>query len=261
MTDLNWIDLFRIIHPVFVVVFVFPLIGIVGAMAWQTRQRRLQTQGDGSKSRIPAVVGSEHVKYGKWLAGGVVGGSLLGLLHPSLKYILRNELFTKEPFQAYVVLAFFVATAASLVLMYWAHKAPWTYVFGALTAVGILVLGFQDALFGRAPLFDATKFGAIFRRDFDWMVSHFYAGMLACLLMVLSLATITDIYRDRSHTWRRFHGAMNAFALLVFLMQGFTGARDLLEIPLSWQEPTIYSCNFDRSSPLYKQCPPFENQP
>ncbi|MGQ9864919.1 MAG: DUF4079 domain-containing protein [Pseudanabaenaceae cyanobacterium] len=261
MTDLNWIDLLRLVHPVLVVTFVFPLIGIVSAMAWQTRQRRLQTQGEGSKSRIPAGVGSEHVKYGKWLAGGVVGGSLLGLLHPSLKYITRNELLTKEPFQAYVVLAFFAVTAVALGLLYVAREAPWRYLFGGLTATGILVLGFQDAWLGRAPLFDATKYGAIFRRDFDWMVSHFYFGMVAAVLMVLSLATITEIYRDRSHTWRRAHSVLNAFALVVFLMQGFTGARDLLEIPLSWQEPTIYSCNFDRGSPLYKQCPPFENQP
>ncbi len=261
MTDLNWVDLLRIVHPVFIVTFVFPLIGIVSVMAWQTRQRRLQTQGEGVFSRIPAGVGSEHVKYGKWLAGGVVGGSLLGLLHPSVKYIFRNELFTKEPFQAYVVLAFFVVTAVSLVLLYGSQETPWRYVFGFLTAVGILVLGFQDALLGRAPLFDATKYGAIFRRDFDWMVSHFYSGMVAALLMVLSLTTMKDIYRDLSHTARRLHSVLNAFALVVFLMQGFTGARDLLEIPLSWQEPIIYTCNFDRTSPLYKQCPPFENQP
>jgi hypothetical protein len=33
-------------------------------------------------------------------------------------------------------------------------------------------------------------------------------------------------------------------AALIFLAQGISGPRDLLEIPLSWQKPTIYSCDF-----------------
>lgn len=31
--------------------------------------------------------------------------------------------------------------------------------------------------------------------------------------------------------------------------QGLTGTRDLLEIPLSWQEPYVYQCN-----PATKTC-------
>jgi hypothetical protein len=39
-------------------------------------------------------------------------------------------------------------------------------------------------------------------------------------------------------------------AALLFLTQGLTGTRDLLEIPLSWQKSTIYSCDFNA-----KTCP------
>ena len=39
--------------------------------------------------------------------------------------------------------------------------------------------------------------------------------------------------------------------------QGITGTRDLLEIPLSWQKPTIYACNFEaRSCPALAPPPP-----
>jgi len=34
-------------------------------------------------------------------------------------------------------------------------------------------------------------------------------------------------------------------------VQAITGSRDLLEIPLSWQKPAVYSCDFNaRRCPL-----------
>ena len=33
-------------------------------------------------------------------------------------------------------------------------------------------------------------------------------------------------------------------AAVLFALQGLTGTRDLLEIPLSWQKPAIYACDF-----------------
>ena len=62
--------------------------------------------------------------------------------------------------------------------------------------------------------------------------------------MVFSLAITEDIYKDRSNRWRYTHIILNCFALLLFAGQGMTGARDLLEIPLSWQKPYIYRCDF-----------------
>jgi Protein of unknown function (DUF4079) len=80
--------------------------------------------------------------------------------------------------------------------------------------------------------------------------------MVAALLMVFSLAIVRDIYADRANRWRTTHVVLNCVALLLFVGQGLTGTRDLLEIPLSWQESTIYQCNFDKASPDYKTCPP-----
>ena len=47
------------------------------------------------------------------------------------------------------------------------------------------------------------------------------------------------------------HTLLNTIALILFLGQGLTGARDLLEIPLSWQAPYIYQCDFTN-----RTCPP-----
>lgn len=232
---LDTIDFLRILHPAIAVMIVFPLIGIVLHMAWQTRQRRLQSAA-GMKTKIPPVVGSEHVKIGKILAAAVVGISLLGLLHPSVKYLIKKDSINQNLFEVLAVAAMFLLTIGSLVLLYRAASKLWIGLFATLTGMGVVLIGMQDSVFGR------TGFGAIFRRDHEWYVSHFYSGILATLLMIFSLAIIQDIYRDRS--WRNAHTVINLVAVLLFVFQGLSGARDLLEIPLSWQEPFVFGCDF-----------------
>ena len=74
------VDVMALLHPALAVAVVFPIIGMVVNMAWQTRSRRLQSAGDG-KSKIPPSVGSEHVKLGRWLTGSVVGVTLVALAY------------------------------------------------------------------------------------------------------------------------------------------------------------------------------------
>ncbi|HEY9670686.1 MAG TPA: DUF4079 domain-containing protein, partial [Waterburya sp.] len=82
-------DFLALIHPAIAVAVVFPLIGIVVNFAWQTRQRRLQTLTEG-KSKIPPVVGREHVALGRWLTGSVVGVALIGLAYAIFEHILSQ---------------------------------------------------------------------------------------------------------------------------------------------------------------------------
>ncbi|WP_019501900.1 DUF4079 domain-containing protein [Pseudanabaena sp. PCC 6802] len=239
-------DALRLMHPAIAVAIVFPIIGMTLNMAWQARQRRLQTV-DGGKSKIPPVVGPEHLKLGRVLAGAVVGICLLGLLHPTIKYIIKENLWDKDRFQVITLALLGIATIASLVFLYQARERIWRGVFATLTGMGVVILGLQDKVFNR------QGFGAIFRRDDEWFVSHFYSGILATMLMIFSLAIIQDIYQDRSNRWRLVHTVLNSIAIFLFLGQAMTGVRDLLEIPLGWQEPTIYGCDFKN-----KVCPPFK---
>lgn len=210
-------DFFTLIHPILAVVVVFPLIGIVINFAWQTRQRRLQTSG-GAKSQIPPVVGREHVQLGRWLAGAVVGVALVGIAYAIIsKSFIEAQLWNKNPFQAIFILLMFAATIATLVLLYRARERNWRGIFATLTGTGLVILGCQDG---------------VFRRTNEWYWSHYYFGIIAALLMVFSLAIIEDIYKDRSNRWRNVHIILNCFALLLFIGQGFTGARDLFEIAL-----------------------------
>lgn len=233
MTFADWL---RLIHPILAVVVVYPLIGIVVRYAWQTRQRRLQTQAK-LKSKIPPSAGAEHVHLGRWLTGSVTGLALLGLAHPIFKTIIQQQVWTTQPGQVGFIVLMFVATIAALVLLYRATTKGWRATFATLTSAGLIILGLQDG---------------VFRRTNEWFFSHYYYGITAAILMVVSLAILPEIYRHL--TWRRVHIGLNTIALLLFLGQGVTGTRDLLEIPLSWQEPAIFSCDFAN-----QVCPPPAN--
>jgi len=233
-------DFLRLIHPTLAVIVVFPLIGMVSNLAWQTMQRRRQTK-EGGKSKIPPVVGPEHARLGRWLTGSVVGLVLIGVMIPIAKNIIKKNVWSTNPTQVVLIGLFLVGTIAALVALYYAQKKVWRAVFATLTGIGLVVLGAQEG---------------VWRRGFEWWVSHYYYGITAALLMVFSLAILPDIYQDRTHTWRKIHIALNTIALLFFIGQGFTGTRDLLEIPLSWQEPAIYSCDF-----VNLTCPQGQPQP
>ncbi|NJL87014.1 MAG: DUF4079 domain-containing protein [Leptolyngbyaceae cyanobacterium SM1_1_3] len=229
---MEFADWLRLMHPILAVVVVFPSIGMVTYFAWQTRQRRLKTKAK-EKTKIPPTVGSEHVNLGRWLTGAVTGLAILGVGHPIFKHIVTNQVWAEAPFRVAFIVAMFVLTLATLVFLYRARSKTWRIVFAALTIAGLWILGSQDG---------------VFRRTSEWYISHYYYGMAAATLMIVSLAILPEIYKSLS--WRRTHIILNCIALVFFMVQGITGTRDLLEIPLSWQEPYIYSCDF-----AAKSCP------
>jgi hypothetical protein len=210
-------DLIALIHPAIAVIWVFPLIGIASNFAWQTRQRRLQIKS-GEKSKIPPVVGREHLQIGRWLTVSVVGISLIAIAYsiflkgfPSLQK--KGEL---DNFLVILIVLMFMGTIASTVLLYRAKTRVWRGVFATLAGMGLIILGAQEG---------------VWRLSQEWYWSHYYYGIAVSILMLFSLAIVDDIYRDRTNFWRNLHVILNCLALLLFIGQGITGARDLLEIP------------------------------
>lgn len=235
-TYLKTEDLAALVHPAIAVAVIFPLIGMVVNFAWQTRQRRLQTVA-GNKSKIPPVVGREHVQIGRWLTGTVVGVTLIALAYSVifgsggfLEQQLKGNLNTV---QTTLIVLMFIATITAIVLLYRARQPLWRGIFATLSGIGLIILGSQDG---------------VYRLDNEWYWSHYYYGITVSLLMLFSLAIIEDIYKDKTNRWRYVHILLNCLALLLFIGQGITGTRDLLEIPLSWQKPAVYKCNFNQRS-------------
>ena len=216
-------DTLELLHPLLVVVVVFPLIGIVVNRALQVRQRRLQS-ASGGKSKIPPVVGQEHVQLGRWLTGAVVGVTLVALFNDIFGNILDKQVWRKDAFQVLWIGLLFAATIASLVLLYRAKEGRWRGIFATLTGMGLVVLGCQEG---------------VYRKTEVWYMSHYYYGITAALLMIFALAILPEIYKDRTNRWRKVHIVLNCFALLIFLGQGITGTQNLLEVPLNWQESYI----------------------
>ena len=139
-------DFFALVHPAIAVIVVFPLIGIVINRAWLVRQRRLQV-ADGEKSKIPPIVGSEHVAIGNWLSSSVVGVALLGMADPIFVGFLKNDTFSKEPLRALFVIAIFLVVITSFTLVFkskvkiWRNVFKvkiWRNVFAGLTSIGLV---------------------------------------------------------------------------------------------------------------------------
>lgn len=227
-------DTWALLHPAIAIIVVFPLLGIVLNRALLTRERRLAMKV-GEKSKIPPVVGSEHVVIGNYLSIAVVSVTFLGLAYPIFSKFISKNLISEEPFRVFFVVAIFALSIASFVFLFRAKTKTWRGIFATLTGMGLVLLGCQPE---------------IYRRGHEWFVSHFYYGILAALLMIFSVVIIQDIYQDRQNRWRNAHIAINTIALLLFIGQGITGARDLLEIPLHWQTPYVYQCDY-----VTKTCP------
>ena len=220
-------DFFALVHPAIAVIVVFPLLGIVVNRAWLVRQRRLQIV-DGEKSKIPPIVGSEHVAIGNWLSISVVGVALLGMADPIFVKFVKVNTFSAEPVRAFLVIAIFLTTIASFTFLFRIKIKTWRNLFAVLTSVGLIVLGLQPE---------------VYRRDSEWYFSHYYYGIAAAILMIISVVITQDIYKDKQNRWRNIHIILNCFALLLFIGQGMTGSRDLLSISYSWQKEYLKSCD------------------
>ena len=228
MAGVDWL---WILHPFLAVVLVYPLIGVVVRLAVQTRARRLQ------KQKLPVTVGRDHSDLGRWLAAAVVVVVLIAL---------SVVIGTKAPLvqfegglaRAIQLLLVLFGTFVSLLALWRCKRPVLRLAFSLITWAGVLGLGAQPEVWRLSD----NPFTPAF-----WQ-SHYWAGVGVTGLMLFSLGARAEILRDIRV--RRLHVTANVLAALLFLTQGLTGTRDLLEIPLSWQKSTIYACDFNA-----KTCP------
>ena len=228
MTALDWL---WILHPALAVVVVYPLLGVVMRLAWQTRQRRV------AKQKHPPTVGRDHSDAGRWLAAAVV---LLVLIALTVSIASRAPLadFPGGFRRAAQLLIVLLGTSASLIALWRCQAAVFRFSFGLLTFIGVLTLGAQTEVWRVSDDLFSSGF---------WQ-SHYWAGVGVTGLMLWSLSVRPEILRDLR--FRRLHVTASILAVVLFLVQGVTGTRDLLEIPLSWQQPAVYRCDF-----VLRSCP------
>ena len=217
MQTLDWLFL---LHPVLAVVLIYPLLGVVIRLGLQTRQRRV------NKANLPPTMGREHNQLGQWLAAAVVTLVLIALA------VVISAKQTADSARQLPLLLAWLGTATSLVALWRVQSAGLRLSFCLITWFGLLALGAQPEVF---RLSDNPLEAAFWQ-------SHYWGGVLVSGLMLFNLAAWPEIQRNLR--WRRLHLSANVLAAVLFLSQGISGSRDLLEIPLSWQKPYIFSCDF-----------------
>ncbi|MXZ83568.1 MAG: DUF4079 domain-containing protein [Synechococcus sp. SB0666_bin_14] len=228
---MEFVDWLWILHPALAVVFIYPLMGVVAHLGEQTRHRRVD------HVKLPPTVGRDHQDLGKWLTTGIVAVVLVAITVSIVTKSFWSD-SSQPPLRAYSLLLVLAGTVVALLVL-WRVQQRWQRVlFALLTWAGVLGLGAQPEVW---RVSDDP-------RTFAFWTAHYWTGVGLVALMLFSMAVRPEIARRLA--WRRVHLAIVTVASILFVVQGISGSKDLLEIPLTWQKPAIYQCDFNA-----RRCP------
>ena len=223
LSALQWLSL---LHPLLMVLFVYPVIGATIRIGIHVRERRL------GQYPLPASVGPEHLDHGRWLTTAMVLAVLLALgwsfLHGGVQGTgARGTGAQGAGFpgtgpgsdwpQRPLALALGAAAALASCLALWRVKRPLLRACFAITCwLALLGLGLQQEVsrWSDNPL------------DWNFWRSHFWGGWLLCGLLLFAMAAAPEI--SSRPLLRRLHLAANVLVALLMAVQAITGCRDLL---------------------------------
>ena len=190
-----------LLHPVLMILFVYPVVGATIRLGILARERRLKI------NPIADTVPLEHAQHGAWVTGGVLVAVLIGLTH---------SLWATHPLGL-------VLTGSALLFSFGrllASRLIWQrFLWAFASAGGLLLLGLQPAV----ERFSDVPWSPLF-----WQ-SHFWMGMLLTALLLSSTALQPLI--GHSVGTRRIHIGSNLLVALLLAMQAISGTRNLL---LGW---------------------------
>jgi hypothetical protein len=200
-------DWLLLLHPVLMILFVYPVIGATIRLGILARERRLDL------NPIAATVPVEHVDHGRWVTSAVVLAVLLALAAN------LNRFATATPGTVTLLLPAAVALGGCLAL--WRVRRAASRAACALLSWGALAL-----LLVQPPLW--------FRGVSPWgrlWGSHAWSGLLLTGLFLFAMAAAPEI-RSRP-LWRRLHSAAAFLSALLLAVQAISGSRDLLALSLA----------------------------
>jgi hypothetical protein len=207
MSPLDWLAL---LHPVLMILFVYPVVGATVRLGILVRERRLQI------NPLPATVPVEHADHGRWVTTGTVVAVLIALL-----WSFWHQAEAGVPFPGggarllRLLLLGGVALAGCGAL--WRLRRPGRRAAAALLSWGALLLvGLEPEVWrqGDHPLQPAF-----------WQ-SHFWSGWLLCGLLLFAMAAAPEI--AHSPRLRTLHVTAAVLMAVLLAVQAITGCRDLL---------------------------------
>jgi hypothetical protein len=207
MSALDWLAL---LHPVLMILFVYPVVGATIRLGILVRERRLQI------NPLPPTVPVEHTDHGRWVGTGTVVAVLIALAWSFLEHGQAGGGFPGGGARlARLLLLGGGALAACLAL--WRLRRPGRRAAAALLAWGgLLLLGLEPEVWRLAdnPL-----------RPAFW-ASHFWSGWLLCGLLLFAMAAAPEIALRPG--LRRLHVAAALLIAVLLAVQAITGCRDLV---------------------------------
>ena len=187
-----------LIHPVLIILFVYPVVGATIRLGILARERRLEL------NPIADTVPLEHAQHGAWVTGGVLVAVLIGLSHSLAAADLGLTL----------LLGFVVLIGYIFLLR---RRLIWQRLLaGAISWGGMLILGLQPTV---ERLSDQPW------TELFWQ-SHFWMGWILTGLLLSSTAIHSLI--GHSTLLRRWHVANNVVVALLLAMQAISGSRELV---------------------------------
>ena len=187
-----------LIHPVLIILFVYPVTGATIRLGILARERRLEL------NRIADTVPLEHAQHGAWVTGGVLMAVLIGLSHSLVGAASGMVLLL-----GVVTLIGYLSLLRSR--MIWQRLLASSICWGAL-----LTLGLQPAV---ERLSDQPWTGLFWQ-------SHFWMGWILTGLLLSS--TVFQPLIGRSQRLRRWHVVTNVLVALLLAMQAISGSRNLV---------------------------------
>ena len=187
-----------LLHPVLMILFVYPVVGATIRLGILAREKRLNL------NPIADTVPVEHAQHGAWVTGGVLVSVLIRLGH---------SLWGSHPLGL-------MLTGSAVMFSFGRLLATWMvwrrFLWASASAAGLLLLGLQPAV----ERFSDVPWSPLF-----WQ-SHFWMGLLLTTLLLNSTSLQPLI--GHSTCARRIHISSNLLVALLLAMQAISGTRNLV---------------------------------
>ena len=202
LSPMQWLGL---LHPVLIILFVYPVVGATIRLGILARERRLDL------NPIAPTVPVEHADHGRWVTAVMVVAVLIAMAHD-----VATAPVTLADSRIAGFLAAALGVVAALVALLRSRRTALRLGWAISTWIGLLLLGSQPEVHRGA--------------DWPWQAafwqSHYWGGMVLCGLLLLSLGLQAEIARRLAI--RRLHVALNLMVALLLATQAISGTRNLI---------------------------------
>jgi hypothetical protein len=224
-----------LLHPLLMILFVYPVGAVTVRLATHVRERRLDLHPQ------PASVLVEHAQHGQWLTSGAV----LAVLLAQLWGVFLAPGAPAQPSRAALLALLALASLVSALALWWARRPALRLLFALLSWSGLLSLALlSEGMLRQRLLVAVGSAGQAAASDLSPMADpalaasgasawlallrtpHAWAGLLICGLLLASTALRASI--GRRLALRRLHALAGALVSLLMVFQAISGCRALL---------------------------------